>query len=510
MSALLTVLDIAAAFLTIVLVERLFSRRPTYSLPPGPAGWPLIGNVLDMPPSHEWKTFAKWGEKWGACILSVTLLGQPMVILNSFEHAVEMLEKKSAIYSDRPTLVMGGKMVGWDRTLVLLPYGNRWREYRRIFSSTIGTRRSIQSHIPLLETETQRFLGRLLRQPDGLTQQVRKLSGAIILKMSHGYQVKEGADPFVDTADKATNEFSLATAPGAFLVDIIPLLRHVPNWVPGTGWKKMAAAWAKTVDEMCDLPFNFVKTQMAAGTAVPSLVSKHLEMGLNAASEDLLKDAATSFYTGGADTTVSAIRTFFLAMMRYPEVQKKAQLELDSIIGQDRLPTIADRERLPYINALVKEVLRWNPVVPLGVPHRLTEDDVHGDYVLPKGTLVVANIWHFCHDARTYEQPMEFNPDRFMSAAGKLPERDPRDFIFGFGRRICPGLFLADASVFLACVMTLAAFDICPVDTDIFWADEIEYTTGTISHPPAFNCVVRPRSAKAEALVQSANDFSQD
>ena len=106
------------------------------------------------------------------------------------------------------------------------------------------------------------------------------------------------------------------------------------------------------------------------------------------------------------------MRSFFLAMMRFPEVQKQAQAEIDAVIGTDRLPTLADRDRLPYVNALVKEILRWNPVVPLGslhaathrrplispdfilgVPHRLTEDDVYGDYVLPKGTLVMANIW---------------------------------------------------------------------------------------------------------------------
>lgn len=107
-------------------------------------------------------------------IVSVTLLGQPMVILNSPKLAVEMLERKSSIYSDRPTFTMGGKLVGWDRTLVLLHYGSRFREYRRLFSQLIGSRKMVASYAQHMEAETSRFLARLLRQPDQLAKQVRK------------------------------------------------------------------------------------------------------------------------------------------------------------------------------------------------------------------------------------------------------------------------------------------------------------------------------------------------
>ena len=91
--------------------------------------------------------------------------------------------------------------------------------------------------------------------------------------------------------------------------------------------------------------------------------------------------------------TVSAINSFFLAMMCFPEVQKKAQAELDSVIGSSRLPEFADRDSLPYVNALVKELMRWHVVAPTGVPHATVQDDVYNGYYLPKGSLVVANIW---------------------------------------------------------------------------------------------------------------------
>lgn len=88
-----------------------------------------------------------------------------------------------------------------------------------------------------------------------------------------------------------------------------------------------------------------------------------------------------------------AIKVFLLAMTLYPEVQVKAQDEIDRVLGPCRLPTVADRSRLPYIDAVVKEVLRWHPVGPMGVPHTSTEDDTWGEYFIPKGSMLMPNIW---------------------------------------------------------------------------------------------------------------------
>ena len=133
--------------------------------------------------------------------------------------------------------------------------------------------------------------------------------------------------------------------------------------------------------------------------------------------------------------TVSAIQTFFLAMTLNPEIQEKAQEEIDRVIGTDRLPSAADRDDLPFSQAVTLETLRWHNVAPLGIPHRLIEDDVHEGYFLPKGTIVIANVWRMLHDPETYPDPLAFNPDRFVASPGHEPETDPRTMAFGFGRR---------------------------------------------------------------------------
>lgn len=301
MPSALNVLDVALALLGVLIVKAIVARKrhPT-PLPPGPKGLPIIGNVLDMPTSHEWYKFAEWGERYGTSfnllhplrrepntirqtgsIISLNLLGQPLIVLNSAAHAVALLDKRSTIYSDRPVLTMGGELVGWKYTLALTPYGERFREYRKFIARLVGGHAQMQPHLALAERETRRFLLRVLQDPGNVPAHIRKYvlsrgvmrwawrsrgrrrtAGAIILKLSHGYEVQEGEDPIVNLVDTATEQFSLATAPGAFLVDVFPLLRYVPSWFPGAGFQKTAKEWKDIINQMADVPHEFVKQRM--------------------------------------------------------------------------------------------------------------------------------------------------------------------------------------------------------------------------------------------------------
>ncbi|CAA7266287.1 unnamed protein product [Cyclocybe aegerita] len=502
MPGFLALLDAAFGLLAVVILKKFVSRKAA-PLPPGPRKLPLIGNLLDIPAKQEWFTFAEWGKKWGD-IISVSVLGQQMIILNSAEVAIDMLDKKSSVYSDRPVMQMGGELVGWKNTLVLIPYGDRFRNYRRLFHQSIGTPASMSEFHAVEEKETHRFLKNVLAQPEHLADHVRRTAGAIILRISHGYEIQENKDPFVTLADEATEQFSLSTAPGGFLVNLIPALRHVPGWVPGAGFKKTAASWAKTLAMMADGPHEWVKEQMKLGTAEVSFTSRLLgeESDLTPEREHDIKWSAASLYSGGADTTVAAIYAFFLAMVLHPDVMLKAQEEIDTVVGSDRLPTFSDRDALPYTNAVVLEVLRWHSVTPTGVPHRVTEDDIHNGYLIPKGALIIPNVWGMSHDHKVYSDPFSFRPERFL---GPQPEQKPTYMCFGFGRRICPGRVLADASLFISCAMSLAVFEITKFAKDgLIYTPTPEQTTGTISHPKPFKCTIRPRSAKAEQLITSS------
>ncbi|KAG1753726.1 cytochrome P450 [Suillus paluster] len=480
----ITWLDLCLAGVGVYLVKQVFTTKNPAPYPPGPPGRPLIGNIPDMPQVKPWLTFTEWGKKYGD-ISHVEVLGQHIMVLNSVKTAVEMLEKKSSVYSDRPVLPMGGELVGWKHTLVLLPYGDVFREYRKNFHRVIGSRAALDTYHPIEEIETHRFLKRVLAKPDQLQAHVRQY---------------ENNDPFVDLADRAVDQFSRSTATGAFMVDIMPSLAKVPEWLPGAGFKRVAREWHETLEEMVASPYKFVKDQMAAGTAPKSFTSNLLDGRTLSAEEDhIVKWSAASLYSGGADTTVSAIYSLFLAMTLFPDAQKKAQAEIDAVVGPDRLPAFADRDSLPYTEALVKEVLRWNAVVPTAIPHRVTEDDIHNGYYIPKGSLIIPNVWFMLNDPRTYANPSEFNPERFLAKDGKEPETDPRTICFGFG------LHLADASVWISAAMSLAAFDISKVvENGVEITPEVDPSSGTIS--PS-KCSIKPRSANALELIQQDANY---
>lgn len=194
---------------------------------------------------------------------------------------------------------------------------------------------------------------------------------------------------------------------------------------------------------------------------------------------------------------------FALAMVLHPKVQATAQAELDAVIGMDRLPVFEDRDRLPYVNALCKEVHRWHPGVPLGLPHRVTQDDIYGDYFIPGGSVVIANAWTILHDEKLYgPRPEEFDPERFLKPGVKEPTPT-----FGFGRRICPGRHMADNSIFIAVASSLKVFDFS-LARDMDGNEipvEVSCTSGTVMRPETFQCSIKSRSTSAEKLILERN-----
>ncbi|TFK49671.1 cytochrome P450 [Heliocybe sulcata] len=499
--AKVSTLDVILGATTLYLLAVFLRRRIRPRLPPGPRSLPIIGNIWDVPTKQPWKVFAGWSQNWGD-LISLQVLGQTMVVVNSPKITFDMLEKKSAIYSDRPTLTMADEMVGWRYALSDTSYSDRFRKYRRLIHSVVGTRASVEEYLPVEEHETRKFLRLTLADPDPQVRSQSLTAGAIILQITYGYEVHDGDDPIVNIVDKATDQFSELVRPGAYLVDTLPILRYIPDWFPGTKFKQIAHAYAGTLRSMVDVPFRLTRDQMSLGRARPSFVANQLSAE-ECIDEDIIKWAAASLYSGGV--TVSSIHSFFLAMMLYPDVQSKAHAEIDAIMGQDRLPSFSDRDQLPYVEALVSEVLRWNPVGPLGVPHRLREDDIHEGYFIPKDSLIIPNIWKFLHDPETYADPEVFNPDRFLPHNGKGPELDPRTYCFGFGRRICPGMRVADASLFISCAMSLAVFDISKPRDEAGNLIEpvVEYSSNIISHPGPFKRSIKPRSPKAEVLISA-------
>ncbi|CAL1695170.1 unnamed protein product [Somion occarium] len=483
------------------------TMRDRLRQPPGPPGLPLIGNLKDMPSDEAWLTYIKWSQQYDSGMIRLNVFGTNMIVVNSLEIAVDLFDRRSSIYNDRPRLIMLNELSGFGWGAAFTPYSDFWRAIRKAFHQTIGPE-NMKRWIDVETRASHHLLRNLHESPDSFAKHIRHFSGEVIMRLAYGMDVQQEDDPYIDIAERGTHAISATTNAGSYLVDVIPILKYVPEWFPGAKFKREAKAWRMLATAMLNQPFDFVKKQLELGDLPLCAASLLLDRMDNEAQdrldvESVLKSTLGSMYAAGADTTVSTLLSFILAMVLHPEIQKKAHKEVDQILGARRLPSFSDRHALPYIDAIVNECLRWHPVIPLSVPHRLMQDDEYKGYFLPKGSLLIPNSWAILHDENVYPNPLIFNPDRFLKDGVRNPDVPDPEVSFGFGRRLCPGRFMAKESLWIAIASLLATFEfrksIGPDGSPI--TPEEEYIPGFLSHPKPFPCDIRPRSEERVALI---------
>ncbi|KLO09748.1 cytochrome P450 [Schizopora paradoxa] len=484
----------------ILLVAQWFAqlrRRRIEPLPPGPPGYPLIGNTLDMLGSEIWETARKWGEVFGG-IIYLKSFGKVIVIINSYDIAVDLLEGRPLNYSDRPHAVMLKDLQHWDWLFSMLQYGAEWRKKRAPMQKFFETA-NLARFEDARKTEIQKFLRALLRDPKNYDTHTRACTASLIIRLVYGHEVTSPDDSYVTLAKHGFEYIAMALRP----------VKHVPKWIPGAGFQSIAEAGAKASRDMQYLPYYDARDKYFSGTAAESFTSQQIEdcLGVDGrvskSDEENISAASGIFYVGGVDTSVTTLMSFFLAMTLYPEVQKRCQDEIDRVVGIDRLPGFVDNEKLPYCSAMCKELLRWKPAAILGLAHATREDDIYAGYRIPAKTTIVANIWAMLMDPKEYPEPEIFRPERFLPGSERV-QRDPTKIAFGFGRRICPANKFAENNVLFITTHILAVFNILKVigdDGEVIEPAPSFASDGIVRHTGRFECDIKPRSENTVALV---------
>lgn len=484
------------------------TRKKHPPLPPGPPADPIIGHLRHMPKANPGDVFHEWGKKYGD-VIYLNVLGKHTVILNSAEAAMDLLDKKSAIYSDRPPFPMF-ELMGWERSLALTGYGKIFQKHRRMLHHYFNEN-ATPAYEPIQTQEARLLLQNILSDDTNLNSFLKRLTASIITRVGYGHKITSDDDPYVHITSSAQDTLGNSGSPGATPVDFLPILKYFPSWFPGAYYAGYARDHRPTVKRLYEYPFEEVKKQLAQGGAKPSFLSHQLEAldrdgpdGPHAILD--IQGAAAGLYTAGADTTWATLSSFFLAMVLFPEFQGKAQKEIDSVIGTGRLPDFSDRGSLPYVDCIIEETKRWHSAVPLGIPHRLMEDDVYRGMFIPMGSLVIANIRAMSLDDKIYKNPHDFNPSRYLPEPEGNSEPYPTG-PFGFGRRICPGQHLASATLWITIASVLSCFTISNAigEDGKEIIPEISYSSGLGSHPGPFKCRVRPRNEQARRLIISAD-----
>ncbi|KAF4572823.1 hypothetical protein EYR36_007333 [Pleurotus pulmonarius] len=500
------------------------TRRSRLPLPPGPTtSW--TGRV-ELPKQSQWEVYANEWKKLYGDLIYINIFGSPLLVLNSAEVMDDLLEKRSNKYSSRPVRTMVVELMGWNWLFSSFPYGSWWRQHRAIFSRYFHPK-LVHKYQPVQLQETHTLLRNLLNAPDDFRYGIRRWGAAIVLTLAYGHQVAERGDDYVSLADRALNGLQSAGIFGTYLVDYVPALKYIPAWFPGAGFQRQAKVWKKDTVDMAAKPYLMVerwlvslfsyicvrlshecpKREGGASAAAQSFVASELESpDTDPTKAEMIKNVGATIYAAGADTTVSSVLSFILAMALHPDIAKKAQAEIDSVVG-DRLPQFSDT--LPYVDCITYELLRWHPVTPLGLARTVSEEDEYRGFRIPKGTTLLPNVWGILHDPKVYPEPLSFNPERFADAKKNAAAHiNPApDAAFGFGRRMCPGRWLAFQSIWIAVASVLAVYDILlPLDEqgkEIKLAEE--YSTGLLKYIHLYYLIV-PRSSKAVSLVRQTAD----
>ncbi|PPR01292.1 hypothetical protein CVT24_006367 [Panaeolus cyanescens] len=471
--------------------------------PPGPKPRLISGNAYDIPTEKPWLGFANWSEKFGSGLIYFTIFRTKFMVINDHKVAFDLLDKRSTLYSDRPKSVMLD-MVGWNFNMILFNYGERWKEHRRVMHRNLNNR-AVREWRQLQTDVTNKFLKKLVLNPNDWLYRLEHMAGSGIMKFTYGYELKE-KDEYMTKVTKAVD--ALTTCQGiGFVVDQIPILRYLPEWFPGTQFHQFLKEYRPYCEAILEGPFKFTKDNWVAGRAANSYVTRLLEeyggSKISAEKEQVVKDSSAVLYAAGTDSTYSILSSYFLACTLHPEVLQKARDEVDRVVGTDRLPNYGDRESLPYVEALVKELYRWNPAAPLGPSHQILVDDEYEGYHIPAGTIIYPNIWAMTHNEEMYPDPLSFKPERFLGVDEATAKKmDPKNFIFGFGRRVCVGQYFADQQIWLAIACLVVTFDVRKSkDEHGQEITPVPNYPNFVGKPDPFPCEVTLRDSNAAKLI---------
>lgn len=493
-------LFVIVLLISALILSKTCLRRNKLPMPPGPPAEPLLGHIHVVPASKASLSYMKWSKEYQSDILSFNMLSQRLVVLNSVRAAKDLLAIRSAIYSDRPQFTVYESM-GFDRTLAFLRWNGPFFRLHRRLAQTYFLKHKMSRYEKSQQREVSVVLKKLASDPASNVEQVMaRFSASIIFAISYGIKIQSDDSPFLKMAADVSYAVSNGGAVIGSPVDFLPFLVHLPSWLQDKALR-WAAKWRPAITKVHDDPFQFTKDSPPdqSNCFARELINREeqlLEKGLAPEmDEHAMKGLATTLNMAGYETTWATTTFFLHYMVLHPEVQLKAQKILDEVVGRDRLPTLDDQHKLPYIDYIINEVLRINPAVPLGIPHRLIQDDEYDGYFIPAGSTVIANTYAMMHDDRVYSSPEKFDPGRYAPIEnGGKGEPLPVGH-FGFGRRICPGRHLAEASIWLATSSILSTMSIEKRlgEEDVPIAPRSEVTNGLTSHLVELQCRVRPR-----------------
>ncbi|KAI9457946.1 cytochrome P450 [Lactarius psammicola] len=446
-----TGLLVAAPLVSFVvwLISRL-AQKGKRNLPPGPKGLPIIGDVFHIV-NQAWLVSPERKDEYGE-VMYVSALGRAILVINSHRVAIDLLEKRSSIYSDRPPYISAGDYLTENLMFTFMPYGELWRRFRRVAVESFS-KSTVHRFHPIQGREAIVLALSLIKNPSNPLQHLMRHAASIMMSTNYDYPPLESeADAAVVGITTHNDRLLYELQPGNRLVEFFTWLRYIPSRF--AKWKRDAQYWFINDSHMFEGFLDKVADDLSNGIDRPSFSATVLttQNKHNFSKREQAWLVGHMFAAGG-ETTSTTLQWWLLGILAYPEAQDKAQAELDEVVGSARPPTFADLPSLHYIRAMVKEALRWSLTIPLGVPHVAMADDWYEGMFIPKGTMCLQNLRTINSDPEVHgSDTARFDPARYLDENGRVKMSDgaggDEEFgSFGFGRRKCPGRHFAGKHV---------------------------------------------------------------
>ncbi|KAN0101001.1 Cytochrome P450 [Tylopilus felleus] len=494
--------DTLAVLLAIVLagsaIRASLSSRRRLPLPPGPPGHWLFGNRL--PREHQSQQFAAWVNQYGP-VISLRVGPKIMVIIGRYQESVDIMEREGGLLADRPRSVAAGEILSRGLRMILSPANEQFRRLRRAAHTHLQAK-AAESYVSIQMQAARDVILDLLNDPKRHQAHINRYAASVILRITYGKSTPTATDaPEIIVIHKMLRRFQMLMRPGAMLVESFPILKYVPFYA------SYLETWRQEELKVFYGQLGRVTKELDTGKAGPSFARYLLEnQNTHKLSYEEMAYLAGSLFGAGSDTTAIALMVFIMAAACHPEAQAIVQDELDNIVGRERAPTFDDYDSLPQLHAFTLECLRWRPVTTLGFPHCASADITYKGFCIPKGAIVFGNHWVISRDPEAYPNPDKFDPQRWLNNDGRVRD-DLKYPSFGFGRRFCPGVHIANRSLFINGALLLWSFRItqdpnAPIDNTAF-------VDGVIGRPKPFDACFTPRIADETHLREVMAKYAE-
>uniref|UniRef100_A0A1W7HBW2 (+)-piperitol/(+)-sesamin synthase n=1 Tax=Scoparia dulcis TaxID=107240 RepID=A0A1W7HBW2_SCODU len=473
--------------LFLVVLAFKFSTKRKRKLPPSPKpALPILGHLhLLKPPQH--RTYHQLSQKLGP-IFSLRFGNRLAVVVSSSTLVEECFTKNDVVLANRPRFVVG-KYIGYNfTTLSAAPYGDYWRNLRRLATIEVFSSARLNIFTSIRHDEVRRLLQKLYKSTHNEFGRVELRNLLSELTFNNIMRMVGGKRYFGEEEDDETGKQFRAIIKEVFQVagianpgNFFPFFR----WIDYQGYEKKFVSIMEKMDAFLQGMIDEHRRDKNNDTMIDHLLSLQ-ESQPEYYTDTVIKGIIIVMLLAGTDTSAVTIEWAMSALLNHPEKLEKARAEIDNVIGKDGLVDESNLSQLTYLHHIISETLRLFPATPLLVPHESSDDCKIGGYDIPKGTMLLVNAWAVHRDPIVWDDPTSFKPERFEMGEVGPPKLVP----FGMGRRSCPGMGLAHRVVGLTLASLIQGFDWKRVDEAL-----VDLTEGKgISMPKAI-----PLEAKCRA-----------